>query len=168
MAKSKLSTTERFFRFVQKTDTCWMWTGTTLSFGYGHFRGDNKKLILAHRFSWQMSHGPIAENMCVLHKCDVPSCVNPSHLFIGTRADNVADMMSKGRHVARSGDQNGARLHPERILRRERHPASKVTPESASQIKAIYLDGNHSQTEIGNMFSLSQQTVSNVICGKWD
>lgn len=77
---------------------CWVWTGC-LCRGYGRVqetRG-SKKLILAHRLSWQMSRGPIPKGLLVLHKCDNPPCVNPKHLFVGTAGDNMLDCWSKGR-----------------------------------------------------------------------
>lgn len=74
---------------------CWIWTGGVGSHGYGALA----KSALAHRFSWELHNGPIpSETPCVLHHCDTRRCVRPDHLFLGTRADNTADMISKGRH----------------------------------------------------------------------
>lgn len=69
----------------------------------------------AHRFSWEAHNGQIPEEMCVLHKCDTPSCVNPDHLFLGTNDDNVADRVAKGRSA--KGEQHGkAKLTDRQIL----------------------------------------------------
>lgn len=79
---------------------CWLWTGTlkkpVRGLGYGHFRVSGKTKV-AHRVSWEIFRGPIPDGLCVCHKCDVSICVNPDHLFLGTRLDNIEDMVAKGR-----------------------------------------------------------------------
>jgi hypothetical protein len=76
---------------------CWVWSGAKLNTnGYGVIR-INKKNELAHRVSYIIHIGPIKDGLWVLHKCDNRSCVNPGHLFLGTRTDNVNDMYKKGR-----------------------------------------------------------------------
>jgi hypothetical protein len=97
----------RFWEKVNKDGPggCWLWTGYTQRFGHGTMgRGDGKggvKTILAHRYSWEIANGPIPAGMCLLHKCDVPACVNPEHLFIGDRIINAKDKMAKGRYRCR-------------------------------------------------------------------
>ena len=78
---------------------CWLWTGATVPFGYGRINGGRTGVgvLLAHRASWEIYRGPVPEELCVLHRCDIPQCVNPDHLFLGTHADNVADKIAKGR-----------------------------------------------------------------------
>lgn len=84
---------------------CWDWTGATFSNGYGHVvRGGVN--LLTHRVAWEKENGPIPDGLLVLHKCDRPSCLRVSHLFLGTHADNNDDMMSKGRHVSYSGSDH--------------------------------------------------------------
>lgn len=87
---------ERFWKFVDKTDDCWLWTGGTYKFGHGNFKSHETKTG-AHRFSWELHNGPIPDNLHVLHRCDVPSCIRPDHLFLGTRQDNARDMALKNR-----------------------------------------------------------------------
>ncbi len=87
--------TERFWHRVQKTEHCWLWTGTKLSLGYGILSVAGKS-VRAHRFSYEMHRGSTTGKM-VCHKCDTPLCVNPDHLFLGTAKDNTADMHAKGR-----------------------------------------------------------------------
>lgn len=88
----------RFWNKVQKTDSCWNWTGAT-TYGYGVMgRGRSDEGIMrAHRFSWELHIGPIPNGLWVLHHCDNPSCVNPEHLFLGTQTDNMQDASRKGR-----------------------------------------------------------------------
>jgi hypothetical protein len=76
-------------------DGCWLWTASTYRNGYGVFRYDNEHY--AHRVLYKLMVGPIPSGASVLHHCDTPSCVRPDHLFLGTQADNIADMDSKGR-----------------------------------------------------------------------
>jgi len=89
---------ERFWAKVDKTDSCWVWTGATLRRGYGQIRIPVKKAKQAHRLSWEIHNGPIPDGMLVCHKCDNPPCVNPAHLFLGTQSDNNKDCVRKGRH----------------------------------------------------------------------
>jgi len=84
---------------------CWPWIAGTDIFGYGiiaiggHRIGHERCGVAAHRVSWMIRFGVIPEKFCVLHKCDNPPCVNPEHLFLGTKGDNWRDMLAKGRQV---------------------------------------------------------------------
>jgi hypothetical protein len=75
---------------------CHIWTAGTYKAGYGCLMIDRKSFY-AHRIAWEVNFGAIPLGLCVLHHCDIPACINPDHLFLGTKADNVADMDSKGR-----------------------------------------------------------------------
>lgn len=88
---------ERLWRRTVKTETCWLWTGATDGkYGHGRLNVDGRP-VQAHRVAWADAFGAVPAGMSVLHKCDVALCVNPAHLFLGTQADNMADMTSKGR-----------------------------------------------------------------------
>lgn len=94
---------DRFWEKVEKTEGCWLWTAANGGPGkYGQFAIHAHYHEGAHRVSYVLNVGPIPEGMGVLHRCDVPLCVRPDHLFLGTAADNIADMLAKGRrHSAR-------------------------------------------------------------------
>lgn len=95
-------TEERFWSLVNKEPglgpdgDCWEWGGSKVK-GYGSF-SHNSRTIQAHRFIWQLINGPIDDGFNVLHRCDNPACVRPSHLFLGTQGDNVRDCIRKGRN----------------------------------------------------------------------
>lgn len=90
----------RFDRFVEMVPLagCWLWVGaSSKNGGYGKF-WNGEKYESAHRYSFRKKYGAIEKGMHVLHRCDVPSCVNPDHLFLGTQQDNINDAIQKGRH----------------------------------------------------------------------
>ena len=87
---------DRFFQKVNKTDSCWLWTGALSSRGYGSF-GVNGKTTAAHRYSYQIHTGQIPKGFVICHTCDTPSCVNPDHLWAGPQSENMKDMFNKNR-----------------------------------------------------------------------
>jgi hypothetical protein len=106
---------ERFWKFVKigSENECWLWMGGTTPAGYGRFDFANRNnKVGANRFSYELAFGKIPSDLCVLHRCDNPRCVNPNHLFVGTHLDNTQDAIAKNRWGdRRSGgttrDQNG-------------------------------------------------------------
>lgn len=92
---------DRFWEKVERSpdpDGCWVWTAATTRIGYGVFAVSRKrKNVRAHRFAWELTHGPIPDGLCVCHACDNPPCVRPDHLWLGTSEDNTADRHRKGR-----------------------------------------------------------------------
>src|SRR5207237_6240778 len=101
---------ERFWSHVDATSDCWVWTAARTPLGYGVAADEQRRARRAHRISWQLAHGPIPEGLRVLHHCDNPPCVRPSHLFLGTQFDNMADARQKGRTA--SGGRNGSVVKP--------------------------------------------------------
>lgn len=94
---------------------CWIWTGSitgSKGYGYAFWRWQR---FPAHRLAWTAFRGPIPDNTLVLHHCDIPTCCNPAHLFLGTHHDNMRDMTRKRRQAV--GERHGsAKLTPEQVL----------------------------------------------------
>ena len=110
------------------TPGCWLWTGLKNRQQYGEFAyGDD---VLAHRVSYTFYIGSIPAGQCILHRCDNPSCVNPDHLSTGTRADNLADMTTKGRRV-RGTSHGMAKLSEAAVLsiRSDPRPSRVIAAE---------------------------------------
>lgn len=151
---------QRFWPKVNKTDTCWLWTASTDKKGYGWIAlgGHISPRVYAHRLSWEIhNERPVPDGLFVLHRCDVPLCVNPDHLFIGTKSDNTRDMVSKGRHPSQK--------YPG-LRRGERNGCAKLTNLQAEEIRVEYARGDVSQEALGKRFGVAQSRISKIILGK--
>lgn len=140
---------ERFHKKYEISESgCWIWTAGTRPNGKGipyprHWT-DSGKSIGAHRFSFEIVCGPIPKSMYVCHKCDMPLCVNPDHLFVGTHHDNMKDMVTKKRSFTGRGEDKKGR--------------AKLTNQQADQIRKM--DVSHSK--LAAMFGVSQTTISRI------
>jgi hypothetical protein len=123
---------------------CWIWQASKDRDGYGKLRFEGKR-IRAHRASFLVHNGEIPDNLCVLHKCDVPACINPDHLWLGTHADNSKDRHKKGRTVKGN---------------------AKITQAIADEIRLIRNRDKISQWDIANKFGVTQACVWNVLQNK--
>lgn len=157
MPKARTPIEDRFWPKVDKRgpDDCWLWNSTKNEHGYGLIGAGGKYggMILAHRFSWELHRGDIPEGHCALHKCDTPACVNPGHLFLGTRADNNADMEAKGRAV-KVGSPG------------EKNAASKLTADDVLAIRRDYVPGKVTQTTLADRYGVHVSLISLVITRK--
>lgn len=90
-------TEKRFWSKVDKSSTCWLWTGTTRRRGYGLFYVGKSGKHSSHRWLYELMNGPQRKGIEICHHCDNPGCVNPTHLFAGTKSQNMQDMVKKGR-----------------------------------------------------------------------
>jgi hypothetical protein len=131
-----------FWTLVDKSGECWIWNGLRKQNGYGKFCW-NKKVGLAHRFCWLITHGEIPEGKFVCHHCDNPTCVNPSHLFLGSPKDNVSDMWAKGR----------ASSPP--------HPNQKLSAQAVQKIRL----SRESQKSLAQQFSIHPSVISRIRSG---
>lgn len=136
---------ERFWAKADKSGECWLWTGAMSRNGYGNFNFEGK-YPGAHRVAWILAHGPIPENYFVCHSCDVKRCVNPSHLFLGTSADNQTDMANKGRST-----------------RGERHPNVKLTTEQVLEIRRIFSMTGLSHQKIADLFGVTSGLILQIV-----
>lgn len=141
--KSYEDIVRRFWNYVDipSIDECWEWKGAcaTRHMPYGRFFFENKRQE-AHRVVWKITYGDPG-NLCVLHKCDNPKCVNPSHLFLGTKSDNNRDRTEKGRTKTTRG---------------AKHKLSKLTDDQIIEIRKMIERGT---SEIAKEYGISRSLV---------
>lgn len=129
---------------------CWIWLRDTNRSGYGRV-GPGRRERLAHRISYLAFTGNIPAGLKVLHCCDVPACVNPKHLFLGTLSDNMRDMAAKGRMRGNAGKAG------------ESNVRAKLNWNAAREIRATF--PNKSITELAAQFGVSRRAVRFVVNG---
>lgn len=136
---------------------CWIWLGAKTKNNYGHLGvsvDGPTATVSAHRRVWELTHGPIPTGLCVLHHCDVRTCVNPSHLFLGTKSDNTRDMIAKGRH--------GARSMPESVLRGVRNHNAKLSDDDVRAIRQRAAAGE-SKRHLATAFPVTRAMIKNIV-----
>jgi HNH endonuclease len=149
----------RFWRSVDKNGPivreelgrCWLWNLSMDVYGYGKIAGsatlaEKRKLLKAHRVSWQIANGPIPEGFGVLHRCDNPPCCNPDHLFLGDNDANMKDAAQK-----------------QRLPRGKQHHNGHFTSEQVLEIRSVYIGGGVSQSELGKRFGVSRSAILGIL-----
>ena len=155
---------------------CWIWTGSIRDGGYGQIavkNHDTGKIApdRVHRQMWIAKNQSIPDGLFVLHKCDVPACCNPEHLFVGTAGDNIRDCVSKGRngavtkpHRIPRGDQNGRRKHPESYGVGEEHPMAKLSEAQVREIRSRV--GTATYVQLGREYGMDPSQIRNIAIRK--
>lgn len=140
---------ELFWEKVKKgsENECWLWTGVITKDGYGKVKILGKDWP-AHRVSWILHNGGIPDGLWVLHRCDIPGCVNPAHLFLGTNSDNINDAIKKGRYFPAYGSA---------------HTNAKLTEAKVRQARMLYRTGNFSHNDLAEKYGVTRRVIGNAI-----
>lgn len=184
-------TADRFWSKVDKTDSCWIWTGTIDPDGYGRFALTHRKSVGAHRLSWEISNGRIPKGLGALHNCDVRNCVRPDHIYVGTQQDNSNDMVKRGRAAtglrnarythpettARGlrhgwhtkpesrirGDNHWRRKYPEKVPRGEDSGTAKLTEKMVREILVLFATGEFYNRDLARKFGMSNGCIQHIV-----
>lgn len=138
---------ERFWSCVSRqSDGCWEWALGRKEDGYGRTLWHGR-LTYAHRIAWELTYGPVPDGLCVLHRCDNPACCNPTHLWLGSRADNNHDRDIKGRQPPPKGDMNGRAV---------------LSRADVAEIRQRHTDGT-TQSALAQMFCISRRQIQRIV-----
>jgi hypothetical protein len=132
----------RWEKKINKTDTCWLWTGT-LNHGYGFFDLNSYSKVASHRYSYFLANGQFESDLFVCHTCDTPACINPSHLVLGTAAFNSKERSTRGRSSRPFGEANGG---------------AKLSQDDIDKLKRLRAEGVKVR-QLMEMFSLSDAQI---------
>ncbi len=130
-------------RVIFDPNDCWIWQGALSTKGYGRI-GINNKVYTVHRVAYEIFKGKIPAGLEACHKCDVPRCCNPDHVFLGTHLDNMRDCKAKGRNKV--------------------PPNKKLTTEQVEEIRALAKSGMI-QRKIAERFNITQSNVCKIMTG---
>jgi hypothetical protein len=138
---------------------CWEWTGIRFESGYGRI-GHRR----AHRVAYEVFVGPIPDGLLVCHHCDNPPCINPADLFLGTSADNSADMVQKGRQAR--GERQGRHTKPWTKPLGENVGTSKLTDSQVIEIRLRYATGEFTQYRLADEYGVNQAQIGHIVKGE--
>jgi hypothetical protein len=139
---------ERVWEKVDRSGDCWVWTGARTPLGYGVIGIGGHDVDYAHRIAWTLGVGSIPTGMCVLHHCDNPPCVNLEHLFVGSKKDNTADMLRKGRHVSPKGEAAGR---------------ARLTARQVLELRRLRSDEGLTYRELARRYGVAEPTIGAVV-----
>ena len=169
---------------VDDADSCWLWTARVDKDGYGKVTRDGISMR-AHRVSWEIANGRIPAGAIVRQSCDVPGCVRPGHLLLGTFADNSGDMVRRGRSL--TGDRNPVRVDPSllnrgdlhwtrrlpgaakalgRKIAGENHGSAKLTWALVNEMRERFAKGGISMRTLAEEYGVGQAAVSRILARK--
>lgn len=143
---------ERFYSMFspEPNSGCWLWIASGNTDGYGQIMIRNKTRS-AHRVSWKLHYGKLPLDSLVCHKCDVPCCVNPDHLFLGTYKDNIVDCIEKGRFEPPG-------------TKGERHGSAKLNEQDVKFIRKYARSHDNFGRDLASIFGVTRGTISNIVC----
>lgn len=143
--------------------SCWLWKLAVGPWGYGQAWALGKNWR-AHRLAYWLTFGPFDLSLQVLHRCDNPPCVNPTHLFLGTGLDNHRDQKEKGRY--QSGDRHFLHRHPEMIKRGGDLPWTALTEDDVRRIRSLASTTSMTSVELGVIFGVNKATIKDILHGR--
>lgn len=143
--------TERFWSYVLKTASCWLWAGSRDTHGYGQFRHQR-----AHRIAYELTKGAIPIGKLVCHSCDVPWCVCPDHLFIGSAADNAEDAVLKGRRP-------GAAPRFLNTPKGATHHRARLTEDNVRDILIQTNANTATMSDLARKYGIARQSVRDIV-----
>jgi len=142
-----------FWTKVNKTEGCWEWRACLFKQGYGCFwDGARKKRVKAHRYSYEITVGPVPAGALVLHKCDNRKCVRPDHLFTGNHQDNHDDMVRKGRRASFKADKSST---------------AKLTWTQVRRMRRLWAARRYTQRVLATMFGVSLSNVWLILSNRY-
>lgn len=136
-------------KWEEDPNGCWIWQSTTQASGHGQLWVDGRHRG-AHRVSYKIHKGEIPDGMHICHKCDVNPCVNPDHLYAGSRSDNVQDAIERTGWI-------------ESRERGEEHHSSKLTWDEVGEIRSRYANTEASQYDLASEYGVSASTVGEIV-----
>ncbi len=161
------SDAERFWSHVDRTGECWIWRSGRSGSGYGAFHpAGTTRIIQAHRYSYELTKGPIPKEMFVCHTCDNPACVRPDHLWLGTAKENHTDKVNKGHQKTpfRAGHRLGTRTRfkPGQAPGKQR----RLTAEQVAEIRRRYVPRKTSYLKLALEYSVAEATIRRAVIGQ--